>query len=411
MAVTINKQPIGYNPAYNDQQYIVESNKTAEDNFKYVCDVKLNGSSTITARLTAPPHPTLGVGLFNPSRIVETFVSGNFDLDLTAVTQCLDSVAVVECEFGEEFGLSTSGTTVYANQTNDFYVIWNAVFDWEDYCDIGSSSDYESFDSSKLFLTNSPASKTVYTAEKEYLYALNGSSGSIYYFNVQTYDSNGLLNGSFKIINPYQAMSNYYDRMVRCPAGWNLNDIPASSITVVSGALPILDSAVSTYDIKCINFAGTTTVGAKTYRLDTTCERFTKYRLHFLNKLGGYDSFSFTKKSSFKSDIERKTFKSNLGEPTSISTYTYSKSQRAVTQYVTNIEDTVKVTSDWLSSGDVAWLEELATSPDVYVERDGAAIPINITTASFDRQNGEDKKLFNLTLEFKYNYKRYRQRF
>jgi hypothetical protein len=59
----------------------------------------------------------------------------------------------------------------------------------------------------------------------------------------------------------------------------------------------------------------------------------------------------------------------------------------------------------------VAWLEELATSPDVYVERDGVAIPINITTASFDRQNGEDKKLFNLTLEFKYSYKRYRQRF
>jgi hypothetical protein len=413
MAITINKQPVGTNPVYNDLIYIVESNKVTEANFKFICDVYvyISGAATKVHRMSAPPHPTYGVGVFNPARIIENYINNNFDLNLTAVTQCLDSATFITMKFGEEYGLSTSGTTVYPDlATSNTTNVYNGVFDWEDFCDYDYTI-YRSSNSSSQFLTNSPDSKKVYTDENEYLYAINRTSGDIYYFNVDTYDSNGLLNGSFKIINPYQARSNSYDLMVRCPAGWNLNDIPSGSITVSAGALPILDAAVYTYDIKCIKFDGTTTIGYKRYALDTTCERFTKYRLHFLNKLGGYDSFSFTKKSNFLTDIKRENYKSNLGELASISTYTHSKSQRAITQYATNIEDRITIRTDFLTSGDILWLEELVTSPDVYVEKNGAAVPITITNSSFDRQNGEDKKLFTLTLEFKYSYKRYRQRF
>jgi hypothetical protein len=411
MAVTINLQPTGTIPAFNDMIYIVESDKTAQANFKYVADIYINGGVTKIHREAVPPHPTLGTGLFNPARIVESYVTPNFDLDLTAVTQCLDSIATIQVKFGEEYGLSSSGTTVYTNlATSTGIPIYPACFDWEDYIDEAamSFSTYRSQNSSSLFLSNSPNLKKVFTNEKEYVYAINRTSGDIYYFNVNTYDSTGGIIGSYRIDNPYQARSNYYDRMVRCPAGWNLNDITS---TVIVGAAPIIKTSVATYQIYCTKYDGTTTMASKSYTLDTSCERFTKYRLHFLNKLGGYDSFSFTKKSKFSSDIKRENYKQNLGEQTSISAYSHSKSQRAITQYATGIEDRVTITSDWVSSGDIAWLEELVTSPDIYVERDGVAIPINITTASYDRQNGEDKKMFNLTLEFKYSYKRNRQRY
>jgi hypothetical protein len=411
MAITINSQPVGTIPAYNDIIYIASSDKTAQANFSYIADLYLNGAVTKTHRMKVPANPTYGVGVFNFGRIVENYINTNFDLNLTAVTQCLDSIVTIEVKFGEEYGLSSSGTTVYTNlATSNTVPVYPGAFDWEDYIDEEATSftSYRSSNSSRLFLSNSPAYKKVYNAEKEYVYAINRTSGDIYYFNVNTYDSTGGILGTYRINNPYQARSNYYDRMVRCPAGWNLNDI---SYTTTLGSAPILKSTVSYYEIFCTNFAGTTTIGAKRYTPDTTCERFTKYRLHFLNKLGGYDSFSFTKKNTFNSDIRRDNFKSNLGELASASTYTHSKSQRAVTQYATNINDRVKVTSDWLTSGDVHWLEELVTSPDVYVERDSVAIPINIISSSYDRQNGEDKKLFNLTIEFEYSYKRYRQRF
>lgn len=411
MAITINSQATGTVPVYNDIIYIVQSDKTAQPNFKYVADLYLNGSITKTHRMTAPPNPTYGVAVFNPASIIENYISSNFDLDLTAVTQCIDSIGTIEVKFGEEYGLSSSGTTVYTNlavsNTTPFY---NGIFDFEQFIDEKNASfgTYRSASSASKFLSRSPNLKKVYTNENEYIYAINRTSGDIYYFNVNTYDSNGVILGSYRIDNPYQARSNYYDRMVRCPAGWNLNNI---TYTTDLGSAPILKSSVATYTIHCTSYYGATTMGAKRYSLDTTCERFTKYRLHFLNKLGGYDSFSFTKKSKFNSEIKRDLFKSNLGRLTSGSAFTYSKSQRASTQYATSIVDKVSATSDWLSSGDVAWLEELVTSPDVYVERDGVAVPINITNSSFERQNGEDKKLFNLSIEFEYSYKRYRQRF
>jgi hypothetical protein len=411
MAITINSQPTGTLPVYNDLIYVVASDKTAQANFKYIADYYINGSVTKSFRESKPGDPVYGVAVFNPARVIENYLSGNFDLDLTAVTRCTESILTLEVKFGEEYGLSSSGTTVYANlATSTTIPCYNGVFDWESWIDEKALSfvTYRSQSSSSMFLSNSPAFKKVYTNEKEYVYAINRTSGDIYYFNVNTYDSAGAPLGSYRIDNPYQARSLYYDRMVRCPAGWNLNDI---SYTTLSGSAPILKSTVSYYEIYCTNYAGTITIGLKRYTPDTSCERFTKYRLHFLNKLGGYDSFSFTKKSKFNSDIKRENFKANLGVLASASTFTQSKSQRAVTQYATNINDKVSVTSDWITSGDVAWLEELVTSPDVYVEKNGSAIPIIITASSYDRQNGEDKKIFNLSIEFEYSYKRYRQRF
>lgn len=416
MAITINSQPTGTLPVYNDNIFIVQSDKRTEANFKYIADVYVyvDGVSTNVHRMSVPPHPTLGVGVFNPSRIIENYISGNFDLNLTGVDRCYDGATYCALVFGEEYGLSSSGTTVYTGlATSNTSTYFCGVFDWEDFCDYDYTI-HRSNNSSSKFLTNSPANKVVYQNEYEYLYAINRTSGDIYYYEVRTSDVDGNLLGVYKIYNQYQSVANSFNKMVRCPVGWNMNNITAGDITIAGGtyaSLPILFSSVYSYTVKCIKYDGTQTIGTKTYRLDTTCERYTKYRLHFQNKLGGYDSFSFTKKSNVKSDIVRENYKSNLGELTDASTYTHSKSQRAITQYSTKIEDTVKVTSDWLSSGDVAWLEELVTSPDVYVEKNGSAVPINIITASYDRQNGEDKKMFNLSLEFKFSYKRYRQRF
>lgn len=411
MAITITKQISGTVPAYNDMIMIVTSDKTSQPNFQYIMDVYINGSATKAFRERRPADPNYGCGQFNPARSIENYVSSDFSLDTAAVETCPNSVGTVAFKFGEEYGLSSSGTTVYSNlATSNTTIFWNGVFDYEDWCDFDTTR-YRSQNSNSIFLTNSPANKTVYTNEKEYLYAINRTSGDIYYFQVICNDSSGNTIGVYRIYNSHQAVTSYDDRMVRCPAGWNLNDISASDITVLTGSLPILTSSVAAYAIQCVRYSGTATTQQKVYTVDSDCSRFTKYRFHFLNKLGGYDSFSFTKKNKWVSDIKRENYKKNLGELTSSSNYDTLASQRAITQYSTSIEDKITVKSDYLTSGDVVWLEELITSPDVYVERNGQAVPVIITDSSFERHNGEDKKLFNLSMEFKFSYKRNRQRF
>lgn len=411
MAITITNQISGTFPAYNDMIMIVTSDKTNQPNFKFVMDVYINGSSTKAFRETRPPDPIYSCGQFNASRTIENYVSSNFDIDISTVYRAADSIGTVTFKFGEEYGLSSSGTTVYSNlATSNTTIFWNGIFDHEDWCNFDTTR-YRSQNSSSIFLTNSPANKKVYTNEKEYLYAINRTSGDIYYFQVICNDSAGSTIGVYRIYNSYQAITSYMDRMVRCPAGWNMNDISASDITVLTGSLPILTSSVSSYAIQCVRYSGTATTQQKVYTVDSDCSRFTKYRFHFLNKLGGYDSFSFTKKNKWVSDIKRENYKKNIGELTSSSSYDTLASQRGVTQYSTSIEDKITVKSDYLSSGDIAWLEELVTSPDVYVERNGKAVPVTIIDSSFERHNGEDKKLFNLSIDFKFSYKRNRQRF
>lgn len=409
MAITINKQPTGTITAYNDMIYIAGSNKTAEDNFSFIGDVYIDGVKV--ERMKVPPHPTLGVGVFNPSRIAESYVSKDFDLTLTNIGRCANSINLITMKFGEEYGLTSSGTTVYADLTTSFTAVYfNGVLDWEAFVDYDSLS-FESGNSSKRFLTNCPNNKKVLTNNNEYLYAINSTSGDIYYYEVITQDSSLNPLGVYRIYNGYQAITYTADRMVRCPAGWNLNDIAAGDITISVGTLPIMTSSVYAYTIKCIKFNGSATTETRTYYTDANCDRFDHYKIHFLNKLGGYDSYTFTKKNRITSNIKRNEYKKNLGELTSTTTYEHSKSQRAITQFDTVIEDSITVKSDYLSSGDIAWLEELVTSPDVYLEKGGSAIPINITNASFEMHNGQDKKLFNLSIDFKYSYKRNRQRF
>lgn len=409
MAVTVQQQPSGHHPVYNDSIYVVTSDKVSQDNFKYILDIYINFPSAIAHREAVPADPVYGSGVFNPSRIIENYVSGNFSYDTSGVAVCEDGAVVATLKFGEEFGLSSSGTTVYTNQVTVEIPYYNGVFDYEDFVSYNYAL-YRSENASSKFLTNSPAYKKVYTNENEYLYAINRTSGDIYYFEVTTYDSGLTPIGVYKIENTYQALTSDEHQMVRVAMGWNLNNIPLSQVTAAVGTFPIITSSVAGYYVRATNYAGSTTIGYKYYTLDTDCDRFTRHRIHFLNKLGGYDSYTFTKKNSFVSKIDRSNYKSNLGQLNSANSYIYSASQRAITQFNTVIEDTITCKSDWLSSGDLLWLEELVTSPDVYVERNGSAIPIVITNTSFNRQNGENERLFNLSIEFKYSYKRHRQR-
>jgi len=412
MAITIGKEPYngdGHVPGYNDIKYLVSSTKSSEDNFKYVMDIYINGSGTRAHRETVPPHPTFGTGNFNPARIIESYLANNFDLDLTEVTQAPSSCIVATMKFGEEYGLSSSGTTVYPDQAQDDLAVWNGVFDYEDFCDYEEGC-YRSEDGNSKFLTNEPDNKKIYPDDNAYVYAINRTSGDIYYFEVFTQDSGLNQIGHYKIINNYQAQSSNDDRMVRCPAGWNLNDINSGDITVLDGSLPIITSSVFNYTIKCIKFDDTETIAQRTYETDSNCDRFTKHKIHFLNKLGGYDSYVFSKANNFKTNIKRSNYKKNFGSQTDSTTFTYSQSQRGISQFDTNIEDEITCRTDWLSTGDILWLEELVTSPDVYVERNGNAVPIIITDSSYTRHNGETEKMFSLTITYKFSYKRYRQR-
>ena len=70
----------------------------------------------------------------------------------------------------------------------------------------------------------------------------------------------------------------------------------------------------------------------------------------------------------------------------------------------------ITVKSDWVTEATNDWLEELITSPDVYVDDvTFGLVPVEITTSTFDLKQTVNDKLWNISISFRYTYDTFRQ--
>jgi hypothetical protein len=159
----------------------------------------------------------------------------------------------------------------------------------------------------------------------------------------------------------------------------------------------------NTYKVQLLGVTNNV-LATKTFSLNTECSQYPTVRLHWMNKLGGFDTFNFNKNTINAMDIERKQFKAPLP-------IGYSKQDRLKTNYNTTINDKISINSDWITEAESTLLEELATSPVIYLERSATEfIAVNITNTSYEIKTFlTDRKLFNVTFDIEYTYSRYRQ--
>jgi len=99
----------------------------------------------------------------------------------------------------------------------------------------------------------------------------------------------------------------------------------------------------------------------KTYVIDKTCSQYERTTVAFLNRLGGYDFFSFNMD-------KKKTMTIKRDEYNKILPYNYTIGMRGSTVYNTDVEETFTMNSNWISEYECVWLEELLTSPDATIK-------------------------------------------
>ena len=195
----------------------------------------------------------------------------------------------------------------------------------------------------------------------------------------------------------------------RIPSGAkNLNLIDNADLT--TGSQPIITSAVSYWVIKIKTSAGNLFGEFKCY-LNSQCSKYKSFRLHWLNRLGGYDSFTFDMASQEDINIERNFFTNlmkDAGKYTSAKSYGYTT--RGETQYHTQYSTIYSVTSNWITEDESNMLAEMMTSPNVYWEKDAdnnKFIPINIKATTYRKQSktNNNTKVFNHEFQFEVSYK------
>ena len=378
MAITIENEPGDITPVYSDITYTLSSTNSGQTNFKFVAVVK-NAAGTILAKLKAPVYTGTSYGVFNLSRILQNYVTFDFNQATTIPAKCTNSFLAYSVEFGEEYG-----GTEYLNLTSDTgKYTWNGLFSkWES----EAVSDYEiAIPSSRKFLTT-VRSRRVTRAQYDYLYFLRGAATGVDEVEVKAYNAAGVATTS--VIDQTFNTTAKDEYLLRMAAGVvNLNQISAASL--ISGtAGSVVPVGTVYYTIQLKQSIGNDPC-SEAYRFDVIeeCSKYTPRVLYFLNRLGGFETLRCGMLNRDTYEVQRKQLKRNTYDFTGTQ-YGRDTSAHGIANYSTTKTRKVILNTDFLNATEWQWVDDLLSSPIVYLD---GTIPVNITNTSmevFDLNDG-----------------------
>jgi len=277
---------------------------------------------------------------------------------------------------------SAAGTPSYA---------WNAAFQYEEFPTFTPNTYYLSTFNKQL-LTNSPKSLKIRPNEEHTLSFFN-NIGAI---TIQAVEVSYL-----STTNP----SVYTTITVPWPSSTTFDKYKRYEIQVGSRYIQGLVTAngggsLLSYKIQLASSTGTNRGFEYTFTIDTTCQPWETYRFVWLNRLSGWDFFEFKGKPLETIPIDRMEYDRRL-QTLYNNDWTYSVGDRGTVTYGINATETVQTWSGYIKRDVALWLEELYTSPEIYIIKGTQLIPIVLSTAEFARPQVNVAGLINMPIEFR----------
>jgi len=443
MSLEIKYLPQQYRTVYNPVEIVLYETSSTTRNytgFAYLIDVK-DGSTTV-GRLKVPPT-TDGYGRFDMSGIMESYMSSDLGLlngtNIDSVYNNTNSYKDFTLEFGWVHYNTGSATTsipqtvTFPDTTTGTYydlLTFNAslpryrrdVVNFYDWQSLNYFRNYTASTVDRKFLTNSPNGESLISSynqkvmltDEGYLYSLyDHANFPLTEVNIRILD---ILNNTRDVILSLPTgLSSFKDlRIPSAPA--TLNKIDQNYIS--SGLYPIIGTEDVSYKIFLSDSNGRASQEFF-FNIDSEC-RFETRRLEFLNSLGGFDYFNFTKVSRHTEDIERKFFQTTPNDLTSTGAINYSISNREKVQYHTKSMPKMKLTSDWIDYNTYNWLLELIESPEIYLMDSYTApsgsteirrIPVKNIEGNWEEKVSSVDKVFNLEVNLEFGIDNIRQSF
>lgn len=162
------------------------------------------------------------------------------------------------------------------------------------------------------------------------------------------------------------------------------------------------------------NYSGVVTVTIQSF-LDTELQstaiftttpieecKYVVYTLTYVNKLGGWDFFTFYKSSKQSMSVTNTDFQVS---PAFNINGEIDSSEPQFKSYNTNAKKKIKVNTDWIDESRNIEIEDLMLSERMLLrEGNGSFIPVKIATSSMDFKKTVNEKMINYELEFEYAY-------
>lgn len=412
--ITINQQPQSLTPAYNKMIYHVSSNNTAQDNFKFICDIYIDGA--YIRREKRSKHPDFNACIFDVHRIVESFVTHTLGSEFPEACSNLidDNWCSVVCKFGEEYGLSSTGVTVYPDlQNSSGTYAFNGAVNESEYID-WDGSDYLMNSSGSLFLMTLPnktvmrpttgiRGNTILRNQNYFAYAHTEDSPFIDRLVISTYDVN------HNLIDEYQVeQTRIGAKFMMFPIGYNANLIDAGNF--VTGSPPVYTDSVYSSRIYLVDASNNQISEEIWLRVIDRCSPYESFEVHWMDRLGAINTFIFDNASNENDSIDRNEYRIQPGTMASDS-FTLSKSDRGKQSFFTASQKELRLKSDWITQNEYDWLKYIKESPQVWIYQGGEYIAMNVKDTSYESKKTANTTLINLELTLDYSQKNHRQRY
>jgi len=400
--ITINVHPNNWQNVYNELWFnLISTNATAQG-FQFLVDINVSGQTNPVARLTYPKQPGVNFLNLDVSEVLRNYVTYDFQsYNSSGIKHCTSSKVDYWIEFGEVYNNASGIPTIYPNlvsynTSGDNAHSTNAIFDFLDWSKTAFTSlNIGPPESSLKTLNQTTYQEKLRYGEERFLTVFD-REGLFVNINVQVLDKN------FTTLIQSNASFTSFGSIVSINVA-NSGNSTGYYKTVYDAAFDYSDAVYYRVNGQNTSGSGAITYFSRTFLIDKTCQKYNPIRLHWLNNLGGFDAFTFTKVSRNFTDIERKMFKK-------FQPLNYPKTFRAKTDYYTKFTDTIQINSDGLTDAEWIGLKELVLSPVVMMEYGATYIPVNIKETNYEeKQYVNDRQLSSLSLTLEYTFDNYRQ--
>ena len=403
MAITILSKPTdalyyGYVPCYNNQWFVASSSQTASANFKYYIVVTdlLSGYSVTEKFL---PNPS-GKLQFDASKFSELLMTNYIPVNVYGFQQNT-SIRKIRVNIGEIYGSTLPGT-IYTG-TNIDYNVWNGSLELLTFSQYNSKNYTWDLNTNPNLnypvLLSDLADDYTYNNRSNFLYwmILEGQATDLTKIFVKTYNAAGTVLNTWEILNNIST-GTYRNNMVCIDVGKKgIDGINASYLT-----------GVEYYDIMAAVSEDLAPFKIKRYTIKCS-PRFDVYTLHYLSNTGAYETLHCSKVAELNSTKTSTTFKrSPWTNVSNVMTLDYSV---AVEQpSIVNVQNGLKLNSDWITKAELIKYKDLFSSPDVKLDLGTAQgyASVKVTNGTYVSKNND--KLKNLTFDLLFTHANQRQK-
>lgn len=406
MAITILSSPGTHTPAYNNQYFVASSTNSGQTNFKYKVTVEINnGYYNPNVTLKIPARPDNSKLYFDPKPLAKSYISSPFHNTNTDFF-CADAddnseIKKVTIGIDEEYG---SPVSAFSGVSASYY-IWNASYNNIDFADFTYATTTKAKD---LTLTPSLADTIHY--DQKYLFKSwerGFSTRNLRYLSLTCFDSSGNTVQDAVIENALYDTTIASTAFIRNWIGLNCSPYGFNNFTgsITSQSQPGLLVPTNTayysfYFYSVAPIISNISSNVHTVYIDDYCSKYSRYVLHFLNRLGNYDSFTFNLLSRYKTDKETSEYKKIPYELNGSNVYRYEKYTNDTVTYNTILTNKWTLNTDWIDNDKATWLRDLFASPEVRLENEsGDIIAVKCTVKSYETKQQVNDKMFNFTIE------------